>query len=59
MSWLQRNLLEDSPDDLCTIGSLLDMHQNYGEPLVARKLDSWNARTDQLGSLLNLAVTLV
>ena len=39
---------------LVTLGDLIDAQQSEYTPSNARKLDVWNARVDNLGSLLNL-----
>lgn len=44
---------------ICTFGNLIDSKQRCNETSHARRLDSWNARTDNLGSLLNIAVAMV
>lgn len=56
-TWMQE--LEAGSPALCTFGSLIDSKQQCNEISHAQRLDSWNARTDNLGSLLNIAVALV
>jgi hypothetical protein len=56
--WEQRAGMS-SNDNLQTVGDLLDVHGHCEEPAHARKLDSWNAKTDQFGLLLNLAVDML
>lgn len=47
-------------DDLWTLGGLLDTHgRSDAEPSCARRLDAWNARNDQLGTLMNIATTMI
>jgi hypothetical protein len=59
-TWEQRRITENNGlGELRTIANLLEVHQKYEEPVFAQKLDSWNAKQDQSGSLLNLAVSLV
>lgn len=51
--------IEAGTSPICDFGSLIEARQKWNEPVHARKLDSWSARTDTLGSLLNIAVSMV
>lgn len=42
-----------------TLGDLVDLQRSDYTPANARKLDIWNAGVDNLGSLLNLVVTMI
>lgn len=44
---------------LITLGDLIDVQRSQYTPSNARKLDEWNAGTDNIGSLLNLVGTMV
>jgi hypothetical protein len=44
---------------LDSFGSLIELNKRRNEPAHARRLDVWNAQVDQLGSLLNAAVSMV
>lgn len=44
---------------LDNFGSLVDFNKRWKEPVHARKLNVWNAQVDQLGSLLNAAVSMI
>jgi hypothetical protein len=55
----EQHLTPCSDDGLKTIGNLIDICDKREEPVVAQKLDSWNAKTDQLGSLLNVAIAML
>ncbi|KIM97235.1 hypothetical protein OIDMADRAFT_168993 [Oidiodendron maius Zn] len=53
------NELEFNSNTLWTFGNLLDAHKWSNEPLSAQRLDSWNARIDNLGSLMNIATSIM
>lgn len=44
---------------ITNFGELMESKRRCGERIHAERLDSWNARTDNLGSLLNVAVAVV
>lgn len=44
---------------MCLYGDLIESKRRCEESFYAKRLDAWNARTDNLGALLNLAVTMV
>ena len=44
---------------LVNLGHLIDLQRSQYTAISARKLDLWNASIDNLGSLLNLVVTMV
>ncbi|KAF2137752.1 uncharacterized protein K452DRAFT_98095 [Aplosporella prunicola CBS 121167] len=45
--------------DLVNFGGLIESHKRRNEPAHARKLDTWNAESDHLGSLLNVTVAMI
>jgi hypothetical protein len=45
--------------DLECFGALVDAHKKLDDPTSAERLDAWNASTDTIGILMNIAVTLV
>ena len=55
-SWIEE-VAADSPA-ITTFGELMESRQRCNEKLFAQRLDAWNARTDNLGSLLNIAVAV-
>ena len=55
-TWIEER--EAGNPSIATFGSLMESKQRYNETGYARQLDSWNARTDTLGALLNTAATL-
>jgi hypothetical protein len=55
-TWTQRQQLQNT-SGLQTLGDLIDAHN--GDALMAKNLDAWNAKNDQLGSLLNAAVSML
>ncbi|KIW04396.1 hypothetical protein, variant [Verruconis gallopava] len=58
LSWQQRLALVDF-DNLITVGDLIDLRSKADEPVVAQQLDSWNAKSGQFGTLLNLAIDML
>jgi hypothetical protein len=49
-----------SGGNIRTVGNLLDTHgQSDAEPSYARRLDAWNARNDQLGTLMSIAAAMI
>lgn len=56
-SWL-RELSVELPV-LTTFGHLIESKKRRSEPNHAQNLNTWNATSDHLGSLLNLAVNIV
>ena len=48
--------LEAGSPAICTFGDLIVSKQRCNEFSYAQRLGSWNARTDILGALLNIAV---
>lgn len=56
-AWEQR--VESSKSTLCTLGNLIQTHQQDEDTYNAPHLDHWNARNDGLGMLLNLAVAML
>lgn len=56
--WKQHLALE-SGRRLKTLGDLMDAHNRVDDPVIAKELDAWNAQSDQLGALLNVAITIL
>jgi hypothetical protein len=56
LSWNKHRTLEHS-GKLQTLGDLIDAHN--GHPIMAKELDAWNAKNDQLGALLSVAVSML
>lgn len=56
-AWLEE-VWAESPA-ITTFGSLISAKQHTDKPEGKQKLAAWNAKTDRLGSLLNIAVALV
>ena len=56
-AWLEELGAEGSV--MTTFGSLVNVKQHMNEQESKQKLGVWNAKTDRLGSLLNIAVDLV
>jgi hypothetical protein len=54
--WMHESVL--TTRSLCTYEELCEAKQKQHEPLHAERLDTWNASTDNLGNLLNLAATM-
>ncbi|KAH8803641.1 hypothetical protein F5884DRAFT_510772 [Xylogone sp. PMI_703] len=44
--------------DMSTVGDLIDVHRTTGDSSNRERLDYWNARADNLGLLLNIAVVI-
>lgn len=56
LAWKRHHELE-SKSKIQTLGDLIDA--NHGHPALVKELDSWNAKSDQLGNLLNLAISII
>jgi hypothetical protein len=55
----QQHLALERGRNLQTLGDLMDAHTRTDDPLAAKELDAWNAQSDELGSLLNVAITIL
>ena len=56
-SWLHE--IGRQINTITTFGELVDVKKRRTEPQCGELLDTWNATTDNLGQLLNLAANLV
>lgn len=56
-TWLQE--LGIGTPSISTFGDLVELNKRRAENERAQSLDSWNATSDSLGLLLNLAVNMV
>lgn len=57
IAWAQ--VLEAGHPNMSTIGHLLDAHQLSSDPGNVERLDYWYARVDNLGMLLNIAISII
>lgn len=53
------NSFESNCNNIWMLGGLLDAQKKVAESSSCELLDSWNARADKLGLLMNLATTLM
>lgn len=54
----QQEIVASTPA-ITTLGALVECKKQCTDPSHAQRLDSWNARSDNLGALMNIATTML